>query len=221
MRSISLVALAMLTCSTTLAAPPPTGRCILAVTLEKTKLVYDDGMADVKGEMPRKNGTPNDVSALKPKLTCGASIWADDDVPYQDVIWTIDRLVKAGLFEVEVGDPKDPTLRKPKPPVSPSTWKHTTDDKADVRGRAEVAELAKLPVIIITKTEVTLGGKHLGSVAKNDFAEPLAKAMPPKPADYPTVILQADQSLPFRTIRTAVTAAHTVGYDNVLFAVKK
>ena len=196
--------------------PPPTRRCVLAVMLDHDKLGYDDADT-VHGTMPRKTGTPiGDLGALKPRLTCGANIWAVDDIPYQDVIWTMDALVKAGLVDIEIGDPADPALRKPKPPTSPNAW-HI---EGDTRGKLDREELAKLPVIVITKTDVSIAGKPIGK-AKDDFAAALAKAMPAKPPDYPTAILQADASLPFKAIRTAIAGAHAAGYDNILFAVKK
>ena len=79
--------------------------------------------------------------------------------------------------------------------------------------------LRQLPVIVIARDKVLIADKEIAKPTDSGLAVAITKALPAHPTD-PTVILQADQSLPYSIIRDAIAGATTAGYDNVLFAVK-
>src|SRR5258706_13672263 len=101
-------------------------------------------------------------------------------------------------------------------PAIKSEWK---DGKLTLTGKFDAKKPpTSAPIIIISKTEVTIAGKKVG---KPDDGAPLAAeisaALPGSPKD-PIVIIQADASLSYAPIKAAIEAAKAAGYDNVLFA---
>jgi biopolymer transport protein ExbD len=174
-----------------------------------------------------------DFTALKPTVgKCSASLWAEDTVTYQDVIATMDSLIKIGLIDVGLGPPGDDSTPSPRPAKPPpdkdvkSTWTVTPEGRLEValelarqKPLDKKARLAEAPVIIATKTEVTIAGKRVGKVDDAALDTAITGALPAHPKDG-LAILQADASLRFSTIRSAVKGAKAAGYDNLLFAVK-
>jgi biopolymer transport protein ExbD len=88
-------------------------------------------------------------------------------------------------------------------------------------------DYSKTPVIIATRTEITLQGKTVASVAgladKHGAIQPLLIALEPiaraAPDDH-RVILQADESLDVIVIERVCASASAAGLSDVLFAVK-
>jgi biopolymer transport protein ExbD len=175
-----------------------------------------------------------DFRALLPVVgkCASASLWAEDAVAYQDVIATMDSLIKIGLVDVGLGPPGDDSTPSPRPAKPPpdkdvkSTWTTGPDGRPQIeleltrqKPLDKRSRLAEAPVIIATKTEVTIAGKLVGKVDDAGLDAAITGALPADPKDG-LAILQADASLRFSTIRRAVKGAKAAGYDNLLFAVK-
>jgi len=162
---------------------------------------------------------------------------AQSDVAYQDVIAVMDHSVKVGLTEVALSDPG--TLVVKLADADPKGAR--TDCKPEVATAKDVAPapampalpakdnaLADAPVVIITKTDVTLRiakkDESIGSVAElakgSGKVADLTRQLPAKTASNAIVILQADQATPAAVINRIVTTLKLSCYDNVLFAVK-
>lgn len=85
--------------------------------------------------------------------------------------------------------------------------------------------LASAPVIVVTRTEISVAGKASITVAEaaalTGHSIPALATTLGKPKDkYATAILQADESITMKVINLVVNTAKSAGYDNILFAVK-
>jgi biopolymer transport protein ExbD len=178
--------------------PKPAEPCVVKVSVGD-KISFEGG--GVKGESPTD---AVDLSAVKPLAgKCTAEVTAPDTQSYQKVVTVMDKLVAAGITDV--------SIESGAPDAKPTPAPKTIDPKDAVK---------TAPVIIITKTDVKIANKAVGKVKDTDkLADAIAKALPPNPKEA-TVILQADESLTFATIRAAIAGSKKAGYDNVLFAVK-
>ena len=191
---------------------------------------------------PNKAGAP-DTDWLEAQLRrakanpCGPSaseLAGADDVPYQHVITAMDVSVKAGFMDTGLSSPKalsvplaaaDPkgaasecpaTLIPPEPVTAP----------APKTPRASGTDaLKKAPVLVVTKTELTLNVNDtktvIATIADAKAGTSLAaltKALPPTGDGL--LILQADESTPTHVINLVVETAKAAGYGNLLFAVK-
>ena len=73
---------------------------------------------------------------------------------------------------------------------------------------------------MVTRTEARVGDRVIGKSDMPDLGAAIQNALPREPADL-TVVIQADQDVPYDVIRQVVQAAKKTGHTNVLFAVKK
>jgi biopolymer transport protein ExbD len=174
------------------------------------------------------------TTALAHDCAVTIEIGATPDTKYQEVVSVMDVAMKAGIggaigmtsmadLSVKLdGDPtKDaahcPAMVMSKAPAEPAPA--AAAPPVTSTGSA----LAKAPVVIVSRDEVTVGGKHVASVAElaagDGTIAALVAAVPATPADR-TVILQADQSSDMKVITRIIDTLKGAGYDNVLFAVK-
>jgi len=170
--------------------------CVIKVTMSQTNISWNGG--GVKGQTDFKPGEPAHLDALNGLTKCAVWLVADDKLVYQDVVTTMDRLIKMGLVNVSLADPAN---SKPGPAPDPS------------------GKLRDEPVVIITKTEVRFRDKVIGKPDDDAITAKLTAVLPKDPKD-PTLIIQADKDTSAKTINRVVTAASNQGYANVLFAVK-
>ncbi|HEY5945718.1 MAG TPA: hypothetical protein VIV40_09515, partial [Kofleriaceae bacterium] len=172
-----------------------------------------------------------------------AELASNDDVPYREVIETMDTAVKTGFIDVGLASPADLTV-----PLATATPKGALTEcpasviaieaKAPAGQPAAAADqpppahsgpdtLAKAPVLIVTRDKIEL---HLGdaTTAIATLAEArtqpgkldkLTKALPASKGGG-MLILQADESTPTTVINRVITTAKAAGYDNIMFAVK-
>jgi biopolymer transport protein ExbD len=162
---------------------------------------------------------------------------SEDEVLYKDVIHTMDVAVKVGLSEVGLSTVEELSAPMNDATADKSTQAHCpattialeSGSAAPLRKPAPVLTgsgsdaLAKAPVVIITRDEITVGGSRVASVKESTKGtgafDELAKALPP--ARDGLLILQADESTPSVVIDRVVTTSKAAGFDNILFAVKK
>jgi biopolymer transport protein ExbD len=160
--------------------------------------------------------------------TSPVEVQASDDVSYQDIIRAMDTSVKTGFVDISLGTPGAAAAApqaSPPPAAKPSPDMHMTigaDGKAviDISAPRATSALATAPVVIITKTEISIGATKIAFDA-GDLSRQIAdaiKAMNP-PAGS-AVILQADAATPGKVINEVVAATKLAGYDDLLFAVK-
>ncbi|HTR53924.1 MAG TPA: biopolymer transporter ExbD [Kofleriaceae bacterium] len=157
---------------------------------------------------------------------------ADRDVPYRDVIAVMDRAIKVGLSNVALSTPGElvVALESADADGAPSACtgdsvKHASAPSVAPRGAAD--PLVTAPVVIITRTELTLRvadhDTSIGPVSElvhvTGKLDALARALPSRAAGG-MIILQADQDTPAGLITHVVSTVKDEGYDNVLFAVK-
>ena len=214
--------------------------CDLAIRIDKTG-VWIGAAPDVRCFSARAAGAV-DTAWLEGELRalraarhpdCGSSLElaADPDVQYQDVVTVMDVAIKVGFYDVGLSSPAElsitfaagpaPAPRCPMPPraaPAPVQPRPARSLLLPARDRLQHA-----PIIIVTKTAISLGGKELLSVAAAAAGDGL---IPGLTAALGTstdglVILQADQSIDARVINRIVTTAKAAGFDNLLFAVKK
>jgi biopolymer transport protein ExbD len=160
---------------------------------------------------------------------------ADEDVAYQDIIYTMDISMKAGIVDVGISSPKDLAVplagAKPDGAARECPATVITLDPKDAAASRKTTQggpsaLANAPVLVITQDRLTLSregtNSDLGSLS--DAAKPGASlyALPkvlPKTQNG-MLILQAVESTPSTVINKVVAAAKAQGYDNIMFAVK-
>jgi len=121
-------------------------------------------------------------------------------VAYQVAIDAMDVAVKSGLMDVGLDTGSD--IGAP-----------------DNASGSDV--LASAPVIIVTKVEVTVGGKHIAMV--DDLAKGsgnIVAIAAELPKDRSLAILQADAATDMGLINRIVNTAKSAGYPNIMFAVK-
>jgi biopolymer transport protein ExbD len=197
-------------------APAPTDDgCMVKVTVTKDKVSWDGG--GITGETARATA---DLSPLAPLAgTCSVHMDPTDDVTYADVVAVMDELGKHGLRDIGLGrDPVKPTMPPPGPRDPGLEMKIGPDGTIYGESKAP-ADLSKVVIVAITTKEVQVNGKAVAELADGDFSALLGAALPPDPQD-PTIVIQADRSLEYRVISTAIETVDKAGYTNVLFAVK-
>lgn len=192
----------------------PVQPCVVDVRVAADKITLDGA---VTAELARTGGAVPPLAELaKVAGKCTAQISATPDVGYQDLVTVLDNVKKQGIVNIALGDGK----------TSPDSVVTTTEGHRD--GTATVhfnrpaanPDVKNAPVIVLTASDVTIGGKLVGKVGDPKLVEKIEKALPAKPA-VPTLILQADASVRSTTVHAAITAAQHVGYTEVLFATKQ
>jgi biopolymer transport protein ExbD len=184
------------------AAPP--ADCQLRITVAADKIAWDGALT---GSTPWKAGDKPELTALAARPGCRAQVSADDAVKYQDVIAVMDNLVKLGITDLALVGSKLPMQAA------------GSGSPTHVGALPDKATLQNAPLIVVTKTQVLLKDKVIGTPSDADLQAKLVAALPPKPSD-PTAILQADKDTSSVTIMRVVDAASQTGYTNLLFAVK-
>jgi biopolymer transport protein ExbD len=116
-------------------------------------------------------------------------------VRYQDMVTAMDMSVKAGLPNVTVEG-------------QGSAQQHPAAQRP--------AE--KAPIVIVSTTEITFGGKSLGATDQPATMVALAKVLPA--TSDGVMIIQADKDTDSSVINRLVETLAAHGFDNVLFAVK-
>jgi biopolymer transport protein ExbD len=169
--------------------------------------------------IPHIGGTPDTAGlgawlAEFAKVCVGpVHIEVTDDAAYQSLITVMDIAMKAGFQDIGLGDDSPAGGHDPSEPSDP----------LPIGSGSGSAALRRVPIIGITKTEVTVNGRRIGAPTDN-LLEPIAAALRDlalqRPDPRPTAILQADTATPARTINEAVAAAKQAGFTNLLFAVK-
>jgi len=162
---------------------------------------------------------------------------------YQDVITAMDHAIKVGFVDTGVLDPAalsvsfdDSAARQKHAPAhcvgSASAAAVSTSTRLASASPAGAAptnpDLAKAPVIVITRTSVELAGKDVGTAAKlaagKGPIDALVKALkaltPAEGAGAGILILQADASTSMALINRVIESGKAAGFANALFAVK-
>jgi len=149
------------------------------------------------------------LKAIKQPDCSALTLKTGDGVRYQTAIDAMDAAVKVGFVDTGLDGSIDPS-----PPLPPRA--------AAAPAKDSPTGLAQAPVVVITKTDVTVGGTPVATVAAlasgNARIEPLVAALADKPGNL--VILQADASTDGHVINRIVGTLRAAGFDNVLFAVK-
>lgn len=178
------------------------------------------------------------------------TIAAERGVIYQDVIVVMELASKVGLGEARLGAREDLTVdfdraareprghcSRPAPtPVQPPSPPRDPGLLPDVAALARLwagvplppppppRELRKAPVVVVTRTELSLAGRVLGDVAALTAARghiaALEEALRQQPDGRPTAIVQADAAVDAALIQRITATAAAAGFDDVLFAVK-
>jgi biopolymer transport protein ExbD len=171
------------------------------------------------------------LRALAKECTGRADVQPSDDVSYQDIVHVMDVSVKTGFVDVTLGTPSSPAPPAPPAPARQGPkidmkWTLDPDGRPTLSGTVEQPSpntkesLAKAPVVIVTKTEISVAATTIALDAP-DLEKQVADAIKATnpPADSP-VILQADAATSGKLIKTIIAASQEAGYDNLLFAVK-
>ncbi|HUJ57118.1 MAG TPA: hypothetical protein VLX92_01435 [Kofleriaceae bacterium] len=167
---------------------------------------------------------------------------ADPGVSYQDIIHAMDTAIRAGRPDIGLTDPSGlenqtprdrktaaATCAKPEPVANGSAgsavW-NAGSGSIDSLPASGSQALAKVPVVVITKTELEVRGEGLApktipiaTLPPGSTIAALASALPVKPASN-MIILQADKDTDAGLISRTVSTLKQAGYDNVLFAVR-
>jgi biopolymer transport protein ExbD len=157
-----------------------------------------------------------DLRAMKPSNCSDIEVSATANVEYQSVIHAMDVAIKTGYMDTGVVTPGEHAASAPA---------HAASQPAAAGSAVPLASgaeaLANAPAIIVTKTEITVAGKHLVAVADvargSGSIDELAKALP---AGTKMAILQADAATDASVINRIVDTLKANGIDNILFAVK-
>lgn len=136
----------------------------------------------------------------------------------------MDALIAVGYIDVGIGDDTLPnTPSRPPPPRAKVDWKVGSNGELVAKmdpSTQQRSPLADAPVIVISRTEVFVSGTTIGKPNDAALAAAIEKALPKRADSNGMVILQADASLAYIIIISAVGAAKRAGYHDVLFAVK-
>ena len=163
---------------------------------------------------------------------------ASPNVAYQDVILAMDVALKTGFVDVGLSDPAGLGVAfASSPPASSTRCPQLEDLEPSTapaaaslpRPTAPRAGLAEAPVIIVTRTEISIvlspqttrvlvmtvadAARGAGLIAQ------LTEAFDKTPAKG-LAILQADQRTDAHVINRIVLTSKAAGFDNLLFAVK-
>lgn len=178
-------------------APPP-AKCELAIKASPSLYEYEGGGA---------KGTAKTIDQLKTAIAplagkCEAVIAAQKAASYQELIAVLDAVNAAGITKVAL----------------------------DVEGTAKVptgagppkSELKSMPLIVVTKTDVTFDKKKIGKPTDANLDGEVKTALEAAKAAHPgnTFILQADKDTSSAQVLAIVKGASSAGYTEVLFAVK-
>lgn len=146
-------------------------------------------------------GLERGLKNLAVKCPSLLSIIAAPEMTYQDIVSAMDVANKVGFSEIELETGDDTPL----PPSLP------TGDNA----------MMHASVLVITPTDVTVGGKVIAHPGGADVSGPVHDALAATPPDMRAVLIfQAEATLSARTVLQAVTGAHRAGFGAILFAVK-
>jgi len=174
-------------------APPPPPPCITTV----------DVTAGHKLDLPALKATA---------ATCaGANVIADDTMKYEDLMRTFDALVAQGFANLSAGE--HPQHDKAQLPAGTTRSSQTNEGR--IVGRFEAKPAGEMPIVVVS-TRVSVLGKEVGSPEDPGLREAIHAALPDATTSH-TLILQADKTMTYRTLRAIVAAADTHGYTNILF----
>lgn len=185
--------------------PPMPIACIeLHIAMAKDKLTHG---REVDVELPYGNGALDPIAlgaALgdRAKKCIGpVLVTATDDAGYQDIITVLD--VARGQGFTEVGFGEQSMHNEPARPFGKD-------------------ELAKVPVVVVSKTEVTIGDTRmpLGAADLQQQVQAALGAAKTAGALSTAVVMQADVSTTGKTLNAITRGANQAGFGNLLFAVK-
>jgi len=162
---------------------------------------------------------------------------ASPNVAYQDVILAMDVAIKTGFIDIGLSDPGSLGVAFASAPPAASTRCPQLEDLEPSTAPAAAsvprptvprAGLAEAPVIIVTRTEISIVLPPQTSVLVMTVADAargagliaqLTEALDKAPIKG-LAILQADQGTDARVINRIVLTTKAAGFDNLLFAVK-
>jgi biopolymer transport protein ExbD len=162
-----------------------------------------------------RNGRAIDIEAVETGLRelakdCigGVVVSADPATGYQDLITIMDLAMGAGFQDIGIDKPG--ADRPALPPAG---------------GGGAGTALAKAPVVVVSRTDVSLDGTRLGAVDDGAAIEAaITAALAARTADPAApsgaLVIQADAAATYESIMKVITGARAAGYDDVVFAVK-
>ncbi len=226
-------------------APPPADAATVATqTACDTLLVFLETGGTWIGAPPNvacfgeNTGGQRDTAWLKKELLSIQSRLADckpslevaaaNGVLYQDLITAMDLGMSTGIKDVGVSNPVDLPMKftmskQPKCDGSLPTKKSGAPAAPLGARPAGGEDLKSLPVVIVTRDEIKLGGESVISIAdamKESNKQPIPELQRVIPAGSKMVILQADASTDAKVINRVIKSTKAAGVDDLLFATK-
>lgn len=211
---------------------PPAANCG-AVSIAVVPAGIWLGINDTTRCFGKRRGTALDTDWLEAELRpltkrdCrpAVELAGEASASYQELITVMDVAVKVGLVDIGLSSETPVAFAKLDPATATVHCAAGAPKVANEVGPAVAAAgsnaLASAPVVVITKTQITVQGKDVISTAdaaKQPDLEALVHALPHAPGGL--IILQADQTTSAVVIDHVVKTLKRAGYDNVLFAVK-
>jgi biopolymer transport protein ExbD len=180
------------------------------VYIEQDHLAYGrDHRIDLharKDDIMNFSGLESGLKRLATECRGVLLVHATPTVMYQDMISVMDIAHKVGLSEIQVDTGSDAQM----PPALPTSMSGTDN-------------VAKAPVLVVTATDLTLDGQVIAHTKDKDVTAAVHDALAAKVPGVasPLVILQATAGTSARIVNQVVNAARSLGFNNVMFAVKQ